>query len=126
MRAIPIASVIVCVVAMMSAALFCSPRPAPPDPVRTADYLDADPASRHVLIRSYAKDVVAREVIAARMALPDAAARFGWLNARSHRQPPRPFRPIGWPCWSGCRLASSTPRARRWPCKWWPGCVVRP
>ena len=81
MRAIPIASVIVCVVAMMCAALFCSPRPTPPDPDGAADYLDPDPASRHVLVRSYAKDVVAREVIAGRMALPDAAARFGWLNA---------------------------------------------
>jgi hypothetical protein len=81
MRAISIASVIVCVAAMMCAVLFCSPRPAPPSANKVGEYREPDPAIRHAVVRTVAKDMVAREVIAGRLALPDAAARFGWLLA---------------------------------------------
>src|SRR5262249_36942662 len=40
-----------------------------------------DPAVRQRLVRVAARDLVARELIAGRMALPGAAARFAWLNA---------------------------------------------
>jgi hypothetical protein len=81
MRAIPVATVIVCVVAMICAAVYCSPRPTAPTARELGEYLDPDPAVRQVVVRTVAKDLVAQEVIAGRMALPDAAARFGWLQA---------------------------------------------
>jgi len=81
MRAISIASVIICVAAMMCAVVFCSPRPAPPSANKVGEYREPDPAIRHAVVRTVAKDMVAREVIAGRLPLPDAAARFGWLQA---------------------------------------------
>jgi hypothetical protein len=81
MRAISLASVIVCVAAMMCAVLFCSPRTAPPSPNKVGEYRVPDPAIRYVVVRSVARDIVAREVILGRLALPDAAARFAWLQA---------------------------------------------
>jgi hypothetical protein len=83
MRAIPVASAAVCVVAMTCAALITPSRPSPPDPDRAADHLVPDPAVRRAAVRTYARDVIAREVLAGRMALPDAAAWFGWLNSLS-------------------------------------------
>jgi hypothetical protein len=61
------------------------PEPLPPD--WAAQPGPRDPAIEAVAVRSAAKHLVAWEVIAARMTLPDAAARFGWLNAL-----PPPFR----------------------------------
>ena len=70
-----------CSVGMVCAALLVSPRPTPPDADGAVDDLGPAPAVRHVVVRAAARDLVARELIAGRMTLPDAAARFGWLNA---------------------------------------------
>jgi hypothetical protein len=64
--------------------------PSYPDPPGTGGAAEPEPgdlAAEAVAARSAAKHLVVREVIAGRMALPDAAARFGWLNAL-----PPPFR----------------------------------
>ena len=48
-------------------------------------HLAADPAAEAYRVRSAARNLVAREVIAGRTTVPEAAAVFGWLDAR----PPR-------------------------------------
>jgi hypothetical protein len=74
MRGAPVAFAVACVVVVIGAALL-------PGDGMVTDYQDPDPAARHAVVRATAKDLVAREFIAGRMALPDAAAWFGWLNA---------------------------------------------
>jgi hypothetical protein len=54
------------------------------------EHLDPDPAARQLVVRAVARDLVARELIAGRMTLPAAAARFGWLNALSPTTQPHP------------------------------------
>src|SRR5262245_65862450 len=71
---------VVCAAAMIFAALLIAPCRRPPRPDAAIDHLDPDPAVRQNLVRAAARDVVARELIAGRIALPDAAAWFGWLN----------------------------------------------
>jgi hypothetical protein len=80
-----------CAVGLTCATLTVSTLPAPQSAgVVALDHQDAAPAVRCVLVRSSARDLVAKEVIAGRMVLPDAAARFGWLNALPPPAPPAP------------------------------------
>ncbi|HKB03010.1 MAG TPA: hypothetical protein VKD90_12370 [Gemmataceae bacterium] len=81
MRGTRVPFAVVCVAGMACTVLVVCPRRTPPNPHAAVDHLDADPVVRHRLVRAAARDVVARELIAGRMTLPDAAARFGWLNA---------------------------------------------
>lgn len=90
MRDARIALAIVCVTAMACAALLISPCRRPPTPDAAIDHLDADPAVHHGDVRAAAKDLVARELITGQMALPDAAAWFGWLNALPPEAQTRP------------------------------------
>jgi hypothetical protein len=90
MRDARIALAVVCAAAMACAALLISPCRRPPNPDAAIDHLDPDPAVRHGDVRAAAKDLVARELIAGRMSLPEAAARFGWLNALPPKAQTRP------------------------------------
>jgi hypothetical protein len=77
------------------------------------DYLDRDPAVRQMVVRAAARDLVARDLIAGRMALPEAAARFEWLNAlppTTQTHPPEHLAalaglPAGEKYWEGEALA---------------------
>ena len=80
-RRIPVVLAVVCAVGMACAAVRFTPRPPPVHADEAVDDPGPDPAVRHALVRAAARDVVARELVAGRMALPEAAARFGWLNA---------------------------------------------
>src|SRR5689334_3154871 len=64
-------------VVLVCAATRFSPHPDPPG---VGEFEPPDPAFAAVAVRSVAKDLVVREVIAGRMALPEAAAQFAWLN----------------------------------------------
>lgn len=66
------------------------PRPTLPESDGLDDGPDPHPAVRHVIVRVVAKDLVVRELIAGRLSLPDAAARFGWLNSLPPAALPRP------------------------------------
>ncbi|HJZ93219.1 MAG TPA: hypothetical protein VKE40_20250 [Gemmataceae bacterium] len=90
MRGTRIALAIICAAGMTCTVLVVCPRRTPPNPEVAVEHLDADPAVRHNLVRVAAKDLVARELIAGRMALPEAAARFGWLNALPPKAQTRP------------------------------------
>jgi hypothetical protein len=57
----------------------------PPPPRADADGCPVDPVIEARFIRSVARELVAQEVIAGRWSVPEAAAVFGWLDAR----PPR-------------------------------------
>jgi hypothetical protein len=77
---------VVCAAGMACAVLIVSPCRTSRDPDRAVeslapDYYDPDPAVRQHVVRTAARDRVARELVAGRLSLPDAAARFGWLNA---------------------------------------------
>jgi hypothetical protein len=52
-----------------------------PDPVRETDHELVAPPETQFVLRSVAKDIVARDVVAGRRSLPDAAALFDRLNA---------------------------------------------
>jgi hypothetical protein len=90
MRGTRVPLAVVCAAGMACTVLVVCPRRTPPNPHVALDHLDADPEVRHALVRAAAKDLVARELIAGRMALPDAAARFGWLNALPPKAQTRP------------------------------------
>jgi hypothetical protein len=83
-----VAAAAVSALGMTCAALFCPPGPRPPaDP--TVCYFEPDPAIARLDARSAAREWVAREVAAGRMTLPEAAARFAWLDGL----PPRAILP---------------------------------
>jgi hypothetical protein len=90
MRGTRVALAVVCVAAITCPVLLISPRRPAPNPNAAVDYLDPDPAVRNRLVRAAARDLVARELIAGRITLPDAAARFGWLNALPPKAQTRP------------------------------------
>src|SRR5262245_23437600 len=87
---IPVVLAVVCSVWVVCAALLVFVRPPSPEPDGALEYLEPGPAVRHAVVRATARDLVARELIAGRLALPDAAARFGWLNVLP---PPAQTRP---------------------------------
>jgi hypothetical protein len=78
-----------CAVGLAYLALYLAPRPEPPGAAAPAELLSPDPAAAQAIARSAAKEAIAREVIAGRMTLPEAADRFGRLNAMP---PPAPVR----------------------------------
>jgi hypothetical protein len=108
---------------------------APPQP--DADRGPDDPGFEALLARSVARELVAREVIAGRTTVPEAAALFAWLDA----QPPRTM--AAWPGqltvqaglpdpggyteaeMKGVRVVAQVAAAARCPVPSPPGCVER-
>ena len=81
---LPAAAVISALAATTAAYHLAAPAADPPPPPRPdADGRPADPVAEAMLVRSVARGLVAREVIAGRTTVPEAAALFGWLDARS-------------------------------------------
>jgi hypothetical protein len=62
----------------------------PPPPRSDADRCPADPAIEVLFVRSVARDLVAQEVIAGRMTVPEAVAMFAWLDAHPPWYPAAP------------------------------------